>query len=251
MALKLLSGPLTLGKGGGLRIASSGFSPRSISGLKAWYEADYGLLDGSGNPITADGTAIATWQDRSTNAYHLTQATAGKRPTYKTNISGSQPAALFSGGQALAKAFTPAVAQPNVLYLVMKTTSGAATPWITDGLPSADRHAFGFPFGATTPTINAGSSVNGSAYTQPDSTFNIWRLTFNGASSSAIRNNTTTYVSGNAGTNTLAGITLGSHSGQAANFFTGYVHALLAVNSPSATDTSNIEAYLKAKYGTP
>lgn len=43
----------------------------------------------------SDGDAIQTWSDLSANANHATQATSGKRPLYKVNISGGSPMLLW------------------------------------------------------------------------------------------------------------------------------------------------------------
>lgn len=45
----------------------------------------------------SDGDAVATWEDDSGNNYDLTQATAGNRPIYKTNVFGTGPAVRFDG----------------------------------------------------------------------------------------------------------------------------------------------------------
>ncbi len=64
--------------------------------LLAWYDANQ--YSGS------DGDAVATWNDSSGNARTLTQGTAGKKPTYKTNIINTKPVMRFDGGDTLAAA---------------------------------------------------------------------------------------------------------------------------------------------------
>lgn len=44
-----------------------------------------------------DGDPVTTWQDKSPNAYHLTQATATNRPTYRTNVQNGLAAVRFTG----------------------------------------------------------------------------------------------------------------------------------------------------------
>lgn len=73
------------------------WTPLDGGNLRAWYRADAGLLDASDAPITVDGTAIKTWQDQSGNGHHLTQATAGKRPTYKTGAMNGLPGVRCDG----------------------------------------------------------------------------------------------------------------------------------------------------------
>lgn len=66
------------------------FSPIDIAGLQIFYDARQlvGLNDGD---------AVATWSDLSGNSRDATQGTASKRPLYKTNVYGSDPALLFDG----------------------------------------------------------------------------------------------------------------------------------------------------------
>jgi hypothetical protein len=45
----------------------------------------------------ADGSAVSTWEDRSTTNNDATQATPANQPTYETNEVGGQPAVRFDG----------------------------------------------------------------------------------------------------------------------------------------------------------
>jgi len=68
----------------------SAFSPASIPGLQLW-------LDASQIVGLNDGDAVTTWNDASGNGRNATQATASKKPIYKTNIYATKPALLFDG----------------------------------------------------------------------------------------------------------------------------------------------------------
>jgi hypothetical protein len=68
---------------------SAGFSPGLLGTLVADYDAS--LLS------FADGAAVDTWTDNSGNARHVTQATAGLRPLYRTNILNGLPVVEFDG----------------------------------------------------------------------------------------------------------------------------------------------------------
>lgn len=66
--------------------------PRSIAGLYAWYDATQGLFNamGGGSAVTANGAAIARWEDSSGNGRHLTQNTSSLQPTLLTaNLNGN------------------------------------------------------------------------------------------------------------------------------------------------------------------
>jgi lysophospholipase L1-like esterase len=69
----------------------------AIPGLKAYYKADAGLWqDTAGTtPAVANADPVGRWDDQSGNGYHLTQATAGNRPTLATNRFKGLPAVNF------------------------------------------------------------------------------------------------------------------------------------------------------------
>lgn len=81
---------------------STAWTPSSLP-LLAWYKADAGVLDASDNPVTADSTAVKTWQDQSGNGRHLVQNTSASRPVFRTaaNSFSSLPALEASGSQFL------------------------------------------------------------------------------------------------------------------------------------------------------
>jgi hypothetical protein len=69
----------------------SGFTPAALfpGGVQgAWYDpSDVATLaqDSAGTtPVTADGDPVGRMLDKSGNGWHLTQATSGNRPTYRT-----------------------------------------------------------------------------------------------------------------------------------------------------------------------
>jgi len=68
------------------RLSSSGAA--SIPPPASWWKAD----DITGK---SDGDSLATWLDSSGNGNHLTQATGGSQPVYKTNRANGLPAVNF------------------------------------------------------------------------------------------------------------------------------------------------------------
>jgi hypothetical protein len=64
-------------------------NPKSVNGLNVWFDATQGLFDATtgGNAVTTNGASIARWEDQSGNGWHLTQSTAGSRPTLTTNCA--------------------------------------------------------------------------------------------------------------------------------------------------------------------
>ena len=66
------------------------FEPTDIANCKFWVDASH---------ITGlnDGDTVTTWNDLSGQGNHITQATAGYKPIYKTNIINGKPAVRFDG----------------------------------------------------------------------------------------------------------------------------------------------------------
>jgi hypothetical protein len=75
-------------------------NPTSLTGLQLWLDAAdattlYDATTG-GSLVAADG-AVARWEDKSGNARHMTQSTAGSRPARKTAIQGGLDVLRFDG----------------------------------------------------------------------------------------------------------------------------------------------------------
>ena len=85
-----------------LRMVSRGmitpFTPDQVTGIYAWYRADLGTYQTvSGSAATADGDPVGEWQDQSGSALHVTQGTAGNRPTLQLSELYGRPVLRFDG----------------------------------------------------------------------------------------------------------------------------------------------------------
>jgi hypothetical protein len=99
------------------------FAPDDLTDLALWLAADdiTGLVDLD---------PVAQWNDGSTNAYHVSMATVGARPTYRTNQKNSLPAVDFDGGDWLERAsvrLTNATDGTSTAFVVMKPDSVTGT----------------------------------------------------------------------------------------------------------------------------
>ena len=74
---------------------SSAFTPASIANLKAWYDASDTAT------ITVSGSAVTQWNDKSANAYNLTQGTAARRPVSGTRTQNGKNMIDFQGDDVL------------------------------------------------------------------------------------------------------------------------------------------------------
>ena len=78
-----------------LASSANSFSPKSIAGLKAWYDA------ADTSSISVSGTAVTQWNDKSGNAYNITQGTAARRPISGVNTQNSKNVVSFDGNDVL------------------------------------------------------------------------------------------------------------------------------------------------------
>ncbi|MDB5185269.1 MAG: hypothetical protein JWN38_1077 [Candidatus Saccharibacteria bacterium] len=100
--------------------APSAFTPATLSGLVAWYDA---------SQITglADGDAVAQWNDLSGNGNHAVQATGANKPTYKTNIQNGKPVVRFNGTTTvLARTLGVALTAPYTIVVVGRASQGVS-----------------------------------------------------------------------------------------------------------------------------
>ena len=101
------------------------YTPLDFPGLVAWNDGldAATMFDAtSGGSLPAIGAAVARWEDKSGNAHHATQATAGARPLRQTGYLAFDGTADFLSADSIASTFhgddTPftfyVVAEPNL-----------------------------------------------------------------------------------------------------------------------------------------
>lgn len=235
-------------------------SPIDVSTLRAWYDlADPTSLytDTSRTTrVSADGNAIASVADKSGQANHLTQSVAGQRPLYKVNIVNTKAAALFDGSNDCwaTAAFGAELTQPNTIFVVAKAAAvgDALAHWMITGLAGASGRNDIFLQGdpSSVYTLYAGASLAAAAASNTN--WHTYSGIFNGASSKGRLDGgaVLTGLDGDAGSQTLAGITIGAEFDQASDPWSGYIAEVIVYNaSLSAANHDIVGRYLAAKYG--
>src|SRR5688572_5561243 len=87
--------------------------PSISASLKRWFKAD--AITG-----LADSDPVTTWTDSSGTA-NVTQATAAKKPTYRTNVINSLPVVRFDGTDDLLTGLTTGLSgSSGALYVVFR-----------------------------------------------------------------------------------------------------------------------------------
>lgn len=234
--------------------AAAAFLPTDIAGLKVWLDAsDIATLfqdSAKTTPVTADTDPVGAWADKSGNTNDVKQAVAGSRPAYRTNIRNGLPALLFDGTADFLKsvAFGAALTQPNTIFVVVyiPSTGGAVFLAIVDGIVSTNRHLMTRRNSSNQLRIDAGASLDS---TETLDKWVVWSALFNGASSQYWLDGVSE-ASGNAGTVTLTGLTVGARYDGAATWFSSYIAEILVYNANlSTSDRQAVEAYLLVKWG--
>lgn len=220
------------------------FTPRSIANLSLWLDA------ADTATITQVAGAVSQWNDKSGNAYHATQATGANQPITNTRTVNSKNVLDFDGSNDyMATAAFTAISQPLTIFLVMQLDQTSTTKGVTqtfvDGILTTNRAVI---YSITAPSdfrVYAGATVTGSA---ADTNLNCHTFVANGASSS-IRKNGGTAVTGNAGTHTLTGVTIGSRFNFVENTDGVYCEYIIYNSSLSNANMNLVGNYLATKWG--
>ncbi len=183
------------------------FTPRMIPNLVGWYAAD--------NCHVADTlNRIDTLYDKSGNGYHLTQATAAKRPTYiQTDTSINYQSSIYFDGSddELRMNRTLRFSQPNTYCFLWKLTSPAsATSRFAFGGENANyRNQFGYSSSLLTTTIFAGTTVACNDTIPINFNYKKFVTHFNTINSMVTKNDTCILI-GDVGNSSIQGLILGS-----------------------------------------
>jgi hypothetical protein len=126
----VIAGLTTEGGGGG---GAMDFSSLSLAPALL-LQADQGIYDAvsGGSPVTADGATVARWEDQSGNGRHVTQATAGNRPVYKTGLQNGKAGLRFSISTATIIAGSyggGGYSGPVTAFVVAKNRTPASGTW--------------------------------------------------------------------------------------------------------------------------
>ena len=110
-----------------LRPRATGFNPRSISGLVAWFDAD------DVSTFTLNGTAVSEWRDKSGNGYAVSQGTGNNQPDRTGTVLGRATVdfdgsndCLFADNTGISAAFSGDKNLTAFIVGQMHTTAEAA-----------------------------------------------------------------------------------------------------------------------------
>jgi hypothetical protein len=149
------------------------FDPRSISGCQLWFDAS----DPNANrTLLSDGVGVATWTDKSSNAYTVSQTTSGNRPIFRTAVQNNLPGIQFQTNTFLSNLsvnmprFTQGGGAGSVFIAARNASTNAGwnivnTVWFDSGggdSAALRRYHFSFNQASTAGTtlyVNNGASI--------------------------------------------------------------------------------------------
>jgi hypothetical protein len=214
------------------------FTPRSIAGLEAWYNAS------DASSITV-ATGVDKWADRSGKGRDLLQSTPNNQPQYVTNGLNGRPIIKFDGdNDSLSASFS--LSQPTTVFCVGNYIVNTGGFNLYDGTTANTmRH---FVAGSGTIGMFAGTSLTSALSSGDIIGWRIWESIFNGSSSAIIRNGTT-LNSGNAGSASPGGVRLAIFGNNASNPTNCEIaEFVLYTGVLSAAERSRVRSYLSRKY---
>lgn len=197
--------------------------------------------DATAIPAT-DGDTVSTWTDQTGNGFDLT---AGSAPVYRDSVINGNPSLEFDFADYLDVQFS-ALSQPNTIFAVVQIRGGIGdnnTHFIFDG-EGTGRNALNYNPNNNF-TIFAGNAEieDGSADTNP----HIISTLFDGSNSSVSKDGGTSST-GNAGSNSLDGFTVGSDNDQSSDSSV-FVSEILIYPQDKSGIQSDVESYLADKWG--
>jgi hypothetical protein len=213
------------------------FTPASISGLYAWYDASQ--IVGK-----VDGDAISQWDDLSGNARHLLQATGSKQPLYKAAVQNGKPVVRFDGvDDDLTAALAATLAQPFTIVVVGRASTGTSTNENFTASPSGNVFVAGRTGGGGVYSIQGGTPFTQISAGRKENAFKLITAIFNGATSEIHVNGATT--AGSLGTTGYATPLRVGSLGGTTEFLNGDVAELIVYSKAlNSTEVGQIEAYL-------
>ena len=210
-----------------------------------WYDAS------DASTITESAGDVSQWDDKSGNAYHLTQSNGTYKPTTGTRTINSLNVLDFATGDFIDVNTATSYSQPNTIFLVYELDSqgsGVANGVFCDGFGASNRHLIAYApnywrnYAGTQISSSAGPSLASEQSTH----------IFNTTTSSIRVNGAVAVASASLGTQALSGLAVGRFSwGTAGNIDGGLAEIIIYNAAVSADDIDSIETYLQSKWGTP
>ena len=144
-----------------------------------------------------NGIDVTDWEGR-INTLSMAQSVIAEQPTFSGGILS------FNSDRLITSAFSSAISQPYTIVLVAQVTTGGTSRNLTDGIVSTNRAVIQYQ--NLNWVLFSGSSIS---FASSDLNLHVLIAEYNGTSSRLYIDGTL-LGTGNAGTNSLTGLTLGT-----------------------------------------
>lgn len=224
-----------------LRPRASGFNPKSIANLFAWFDAD----DSSTYTVS---TGVSSWRDKSGNGLNAVQGTASVQPTVST--IGSRRAFLFFAGSGLiaSKSYSISAQSTFCVFrcdtttafgrIITQESDAANATYVPLLLPSPAAYAIGSYFSGgfrSSTNITQSATIIGESHHNGSSVTAVANGTSGSAYSAALSFSPTKLCIGN--------------GGNLSNSLIGAIAEVLVWNRAlSASEITQVRKYLAKKY---
>lgn len=227
-----------------LRPRATGFTPRSLSGLAAWYDA----ADSASITIQ---TGVQQWADKSGNGRNLVQNTTNNQPLHGSVTLNDKPVVTFDGSNdSMGCAFT--LTQPFSCFFVYRyeATPASGKVVLTARFAGTSRSGEFQSFSASSMGLFAGNVLQITGVGAAMTAFNIWDYEQNSTSSAIRLRKTGATASGNAGANNAGGFSLATDGGITPGSIANVSIAEVCVYSRglSVSEADAVRKYLGTKW---
>lgn len=206
-----------------------------------WYESDSGV---TGDPVSA-------WADKA-GSDDFAQGTGAAQPTVVNDVLNGYPILRFDGDDDYFAVAFAEMAQPNTAFVVFRKNDAAMDTYPSFIHGASSSHDFGlFQYDGHSYhwAFTSGSILESSESAQTDFDFHVWSIISNGATSSYYRDGIL-MASGNAGSESLTGLKVGTRHDATMSFANMDIAALIVFSGAlSAADEAQVRGYLTNKYG--
>lgn len=228
-----MSSMMLTGIGGG-----SAFSPTSIAGLQAWYDSS-----DAASFTFSSGNIVSQWNDKSGNGRHVSQGVVANQPA-RSGTQNGLATVVFDGTNDVLTRIGVVIAQPFTWLFTGKRAAALGGAWVSGqaGGAAYTKNPTGFwALFSGTELISA---------TSVDTSWHQATGLANGAAST-VRLDGAQIVVGNSGAGNTTDLGIGGNPNPESAWLNGEVGEVLLYTGLGATDRGTLEAYLKAKWGTP
>jgi hypothetical protein len=229
------------------------WSPLAISGCIAWLDpADPNMTytDTGLTTLANVGDACAGLKDKSGQGNHVTQSTAGARPTVSTGAFGSRRCLYGDGGDSMGRTtFTGGAVGPPYTHVIVYDTTPAGFVYLLDNGTTNDS---GTLLSGTATDIEVYGGVLVAETVSSAHGAHSAIITWTTGNDTAYVDGTAATGAGNGGDVAASGLKVFDFGSGSGSQPTGYLGDVIVYNKLlSATEIALLARFLRDKWGTP